>query len=282
MGRIRTEQIIYPFYKKSAIMTTMPTEEPVIEQEQIEEVQEELPEDASERTKQEFEKLKKSNQELKAERDALLRQTQQKNLLDELKPTVEAPTFDFNQKQYSNLSEQQAQNIYDSMVDENGYIDTNLFKKTLKDNDERARQAEERARRAEEAAMKTQKTVKDIEESALMQKVHAEFPEIDPKSQSFNKVLFDAVRNELVSNLMGKGNRGDVMEVTRKWHSTLITPKHEEPQIDTELEAKKQIAATTPKTVKSTIVPQDYEYLRQKTMTGDSGALSERLKRSGY
>lgn len=282
MGRLWTEQIIYPFYKKSDIITTMPTEEPVIEQEQNEDVQEELPEEVSDRTKQEFEKLKKSNQELKAERDALLKQTQQKNLLEELKPTVDAPTFDFNQKQYAHLNEQQAQDIYASLVDENGYVDTNLLKKSLQESNERVRQAEERARRAEEAAMKTQRTVKDIEESALMQKVHAEFPEIDPKSQSFNRVLFDAVRNELVSNLMGKGDRGDVMEVTRKWHSTLITPKKEEPEIDTQLEAKKQIAATTPKTVKSTIVPQDYEYLRQKTMTGDSGALSERLKRSGY
>lgn len=248
--------------------------------EQVEIEEQELPEDTSDRTKQEFEKLKQSNQELKQERDAIAQEAAvTKNLLESLRPE---PQITPQASQFPNLNPQQVQNIASHLVDENGYVDTNLLQKTLDEANKRAQDAAERAARAEQIASSAVTNMRQFEENRVMQEVHAKYPDLDPHNKSFNQDLYDAVRNELVGQMVA-GKKEDVMGAADKWSKRFGKPviEEEDPQIKQARENKAQINATNTRTPVAPSTSYDDAELVRRFQRGDMNAFAERMRRAG-
>src|SRR5690606_35977906 len=129
-----------------------------------------------------------------------------------------------------------------SLVDQDGYLDGAKLQNTLNDLNIRLREAEDRAKRAEDDARKTELTQRDFEEKQIMREVHTKYPTLDPHSDAFDQKFFDAVRNELIGQMM-EGQQ-DPMGAAKKWHEILysenMTKKEKEEQVKKE-DAKRTI-----------------------------------------
>ena len=240
-----------------------------------------LPENVKERTKQEFEKLKKRNQELK---ETVKKYT---DVLTSLSPQEVAPPNQFTPyfepiltntppQSYPGLSKEQIQETFDNLVDEQGYVDVNLLKEELQKQRERAALLEQRAKEAEALAKQAAKTVDDFQRTQKMKEVHAKYPQIDPESPQFDERLWEAVRNEIIGQWMTTGKE-DVEAAAKKWYDILYPMAK-----DKQAEKKAQINAipTTPVSTSSNF--EDHEALVEATRKNKKGALAERLRRAGY
>lgn len=230
-----------------------------------------LPEDASERTKEQFEKLKARNKELSEQ----LRQKEVANqtptetsVFDSLRPPVNPPV------QTKHLSQTQVTDIYAKLTDENGYIDTELLKQALL-------QAEERASRAEMEAKRTRDEFHKIQEDTQVRTAHKAFPQLDPKSSTFNQGFYNAVKNEMVSQML-RGEK-DLVLAAQKVAEWFPLPKEESKQETVEkkeTQVKQIQAAGSPSGSPKANASQDD--LVKRTLAGDDNALAERLRRAGY
>jgi len=256
-----------------------PQEQPVEEQKE----EPKLPEDAKERTKQEFEKLKQSNQELK---ETVKKYT---DVLSSLQPQEVAPPNQFtpafepiltNQPPttYPGLTQQQIKDTFENLIDSEGYVDVSLLKEELEKQRRRAEIAEQKAREAEEAAKKAVKTVDDFQRTQKMREIHAKYPMLDPESPPgvFNKTMWEAVRNEIVGQWITTGTE-DVEAAAKKWY-VILYPMAK----DKEADKKAQINAIPTQPVSTSSTFEDHQSLVEATRKGKKGALSERLKRAGY
>lgn len=232
----------------------------------------------NERTKQEFEKLKETNKELKKERDSY------KNVLDSLKPdkpiTPPAPNIP-PASNYSHLDQNKVNEIAKSLVDDNGMVDMNKLTSMLVEANTRAANAEHEAKSARQ---ESKKTLEDFEETELMRKVHNKFPEIDPKNDKFNEELYDSVRNELVGQML-RGEKEDIWKATEKWHVRMFgkaVPKEAVKKEKEANEARKAISQTPSGAATNRYSTADHDDLVRRTRLGDKNALKERLERSGY
>ncbi len=228
-----------------------------------------LPDEASERTKVEFEKLKQHNADLKAELDVY---KTKKSVLDDLRPSTETvlpPT--------PSLTQTKVEEIKSSLVDENGYVDVARLEKALKD-------ADERARRAEERALAVESKVQNSEEKIQVREVHKEFPNLDPHSESFDPKFYELVRLELIGQMM---NGEQDMAKAAKKVASLYTPApdvskaREEAVKEYKGKVEKRSQATESNGGRGTSEPSEREELRKRTMEGDRNALFKRLQASG-
>jgi len=228
-----------------------------------------LPDGASDRTREEFEKLTKHNKEL-AEENRRLKETKEVSALDSLKPPK--PVAPPPAKEYPFLDQGKQEDVYSKLVDENGYIDADLLKQTLKDANERARQAEARATRLEQQ-------VSGVEESRQVKEAHSKYPALDPKSPNFDEKFYTAVRNELIGQMV-QGTRDFVQAADNvaSWYKPAGNERQDE-SAQKEQQVR-QIQATTTKGEQK--VSPDYMDLVKRTQRGDKSALMERLKRAGY
>ena len=217
-----------------------------------------LPDEASERTRVEFEKLTKHNAELKEQLDAYKGKT---SVLDDLKPP--APVIETKVEPKSRF------------VDENGYVDVAKVEESLSKADERAAKAEAKA---EEVARKIQ----DSEEKAMVKAAHAEFPQLDPHNENFDPKFYELVRNDLIGQMM-QGTQ-DIVQAAQRV-SKLYTPVDVEAaktEAVTEYKGKvKRSQATESVTGRGKGEPSDQEELARKTREGDPNALFKRLQASG-
>lgn len=224
-----------------------------------------LPDGASERTKEQFEKLKEHNAQLKEELQSYKDKT---SVLDDLRPS----------KNYPNLSQAEVKEAESNFVDENGYVDVNRLNLTLKEASEKAKQAEERAMQAEER-------VRSFEESVAVKNAHAQFPQLDPRNtDNFDPNFYEAVRNELVSQMM-KGKQ-DIVEAAQKvltWYKPTVDVNQAKEEAVQEYKSKvtKREQATSAATTGGYGIPNDLEELRERTLKGDDLALYRRLQASG-
>lgn len=244
-----------------------------------------IPEDTSERTKEQFTKLSSSNKELKKENDEVKKERDNyKNVLESLRPNPEPKPAVPSPQNYPNLSQGEIDNIAQGLVDQNGYVDMSRLDAILRETSNRAVRAEKAALAAQQ---ESQKTVRDFEESAKMREVHKAYPELDPKSDNFNEDFFDAVRNELVGQML-KGQKEDVDVAAEKWHKRMFGKKETESKEDKAKREQGQEARavinTTPSasSTRNRTTATDQTDLVQRTRLGDRSALKERLERSGY
>ena len=241
-----------------------------------------LPEEAKERTKAEFEKLKKANQELKAELDSLSPERRQ-SVLDSLRPQeVETERRVAPNAQSKPIADKGVDEVIDDLVDSEGYVDTARLKETLQKATRQTSEAIEEARKATQEARQASSRVSHFTETEEMKKVHADFPNLNPEGEKFDPVFFDLVRDRVIRQ-MTQGKQ-DVHLAAREI-SELYKPnsaKDEEAErarVEATTTAKEQINASGSSAPNRGSSQED---LVKGTMQGDRISMYERMKKSGY
>lgn len=249
-----------------------------------EETQEpELPDDAKERTKREFEKLKEHNKQLAEENKQLKGQSQP------IPSVLDYPSFDMPQvsqevrQQYMQPvampqfypqtypQQNQNQNQSQQLVDEQGYVNADVLNKRLEASDNAVRRAEEAERRAIEAQQRIARFEQDNETKALYQA----YPELDPlNSGVFNRDAYELVRNELTSQIVSTGKR-NAIEAANKMSKYF---RKEKPNTQL-LEQRKAVTSVTGGQPRQPI-QNDLDELRLQSRNNPQ-AVAERLKRLG-
>lgn len=249
-------------------MSDTPTGQEVVEETNVEEnpqvdmpatdkpAEEGLPEDVSERTKSEFEKLKAHNKELSEKLKSL--EPKPQSVFDSLRPQVP--------QNFGNLTTQQVSDISQSFVDNEGYLDQNALSKALKD-------ANDRASRAEAAAQQSRDAIRLFEEREQMRVTHSKFPQLDVNSDKFDPRFYEITRNEMVGQMM-RGEQ-DYLKAAEKANLIMTLPSEvKKPDQKANLE---QINANARSQKGS---PVDASLLN-RVQRDQPGALAELLRQTG-
>jgi len=254
---------------------TQPEELSTSEQPTEESEEATLPDDAKECTKEQFEKLKASNAELKRRLDE---QGKLPSVLDFLgTPATQVP--EQTRQQYVQpvqmpqvYSHSQQQEQSPSLIDEQGYVNSDVLKSQL----EEAKIARQRAEDAEERARKVEERVARFEIDAQTQKLYESYPELDPGKEVFNRDAYDLVKNEVLSQLTTTGNR-DALEAAKKM-SRYFRTQPEQVKTKKVLEQRNQasVSGVTPMHNSG----EDLSDLKVRSRR-DPDAMTERLKRLG-
>lgn len=259
-----------------------------------------LPENASERTREQFEKLKAKLREkeeaLKAKEvetppPAPAPDTSQygESVYAAFRPRVQeqAPAPQVDPRQFTNLSPQQVDNIQRSFVDDQGNVDIASLNRTLDEAQRRAIQAEQFAQKAiQSVEAKVNERFSQMEEMREVQEAHQFHPELDPKNrEKFNPQLFELVRDRILRN-MYEGKKQPLKQVAADMKKYVVERPPAAPQESPEeTAAKKQaIKNQAPLSVGKGGVRTtgtDFDDLRRRTREGDSDAITERLRRLG-
>jgi len=164
------------------------------------EVNDSLPDEASERTKEQFEKLKESNKELAQKLEILEKvnqpETPKISALERLRPQSQAQVPTETPKE---------EEVEEQLIDKDGYIDEARLKSSLDNSKRRAKDAEEKARLAQQKADEAVRRIEEYEVTNEKKRVHSDFPEIDPYSPKFNPELYDQVSKDMLWNLVNVG-----------------------------------------------------------------------------
>lgn len=164
------------------------------------EVEDSLPDEVSERTKEQFAKLTEKNKELASKLELLEKVNQPErpkvSALESLRPQSQATVPE---------STPEVEEPEEPLIDENGYIDEAHLKKGLDSSKRKAKEAEEKARLAQQKAEEAMRRIEEYEITNEKKRVHSDFPEIDPYSEKFNPKLYDQVSKEMLWNLVNVG-----------------------------------------------------------------------------
>jgi len=239
-----------------------------------EETQAELPVEANERTKQQFEKLKQHNKELLEELERAKAQPKpSESALGSLNPQVSAVA--------PNLTQDQVQDIVKGLVDENGYLDSALLENTLRQANREVAEAKAVAEQARQEAIQARQAVSKFEETREVRIAHKKFPSVDPDSKSYDPHFYKLVKNELLG-AMYEGRKVSFVDACREV-SQVYTPKTgvSETKAKAVEEYKKDVAlkSTLNETGKSrpdTKISKDD--LVEGTRKGDAQSIYDRLK----
>jgi hypothetical protein len=161
------------------------------------EVNDSLPDEVSERTKEQFEKLTEKNKELAQKLELLekVNQTEEPKIsaLERLRPQ--------GQKEVQPEIPEEEE-VDETFSDENGYIDEARLNNRI---NSKAKVAEEKAKLAQQKAEEAIRRIEEYEIGNEKKQVHSEFPEIDPYSPKFNPELYDQVSKDMLWNLVNVG-----------------------------------------------------------------------------
>lgn len=238
--------------------SAMPTEEQAIQ----DGADNSLPEEVSERTKAEFEKLKAANAAMKAQLDAVKPAKPTKSVLESLRPETNFP----------DLSPAQVAEVADQVVDEQGFVDPNQL-------NERLAKANQIAQQAMEAAKQAQQSLRTYEETQTTKQVYEQYPQLDPNSGQFDERFYKLTRNELVGQLTD-GRMENLLEAA-KAASEFLTPAANAVQNEEERALKQQASTNISGTSQGARRPVDHDQLVAETRNGSREALYERLQRIG-
>jgi uncharacterized protein YdhG (YjbR/CyaY superfamily) len=222
--------------------------------------------DTTDRTSEQFEKLVTNNKSLAEENRQL------KSIVESLRPDniASLPPQPYPVNQYNNPNKPQIDDVASNLISEDGTVDVALLNKTLAE-------ANERAKRAEEAAKLAMEGVRKYEESRLARQVHKKHPQLDPKSPEFDRDFYDAVRGEVLNQLVAEGKE-DLMSAADKWAKKLFENKQKQIKIETE---KVNANSLQPSPQPKRTTPQDHDDLVMATRNGSVEAINERLRRIG-
>lgn len=252
----------------------MPSSELEIEAELEPEVDGSLPEDASERTREQFEKLKEANRKLNEENETLKRGTQYGDSVYDgfygrtgmaSNPRVDSQGF----------TPQQVDNAAADFIDAQGNVDIVGLNSFLRETREIAEKAN---KRTDQVAMETKRTV----EQQQVATAHDKYPWLDPKSPNFDPTGYELVRDRMVG-YYARGRNPALAEVAKEvtgfYTPKSVAVKTETAQKSTENASKKQQASSVsrgkgqPRAETATV-----DDLRKATRRGDSNALDERIR----
>lgn len=250
----------------------MPTsDQPAEEVEQTDSEDLSLPDGVQERTREQFEKLKKQLADEKAKNAS--KAPQHESVMEDLFPSFTPPKAN----DFSHLNQAQVNQVAQEFVSESGEVDIALLNRTL-------REANERAARAEQAALEARDQARRFEETQVVKQAHVQYPQMDPNSPQFDRKFYELVKNDLIGQMM-KGKQ-DLMEAAQR-ASELYSPqvdvtKQREQAVSEYKQAvtKKEQAGASRGAKGGT--PTDLQDLQRRTLQGDKEALYARLKASGY
>ena len=242
-----------------------------------------LPEDVSDRTREQFEKLTQHNKQL-AEELRQLRETrvvQPDEGIDVFNPLVPPPKMEMPQlPNIPGLSPQQTQDEYDKLVDKDGYIDEKLLKEELKHLKEEVKRAKEEAKAAKDSYIRDR-------ENEQLSRTYKKFPQLNPNNKDvFNPDFYELVKDKALSQMVRTGTR-DIFraaEDAAKIMSIQDVSLQKAQDTSRKEEQVKQINQTG--TAVNRAAPPAYNkadesYLSKRTMAGDQDAVLERLRRMG-
>jgi hypothetical protein len=217
--------------------------------------QEELPEGVTDRTKEQFEKLKQSNQALKEQLDQLTAQ-QRQSVLGSLAPNQRQPNQDQFVDPYT------------------GEVDVAKLNKAITD----------AQRQANVARAEAQK----IKESTQEKEAYTTYPGLNPRAKNFDKGLYQRTRAILLDSMINQADYGN-RELTLKEAADLASgPDNAKVKEAEERGSQKALDQLTSKEQaslgaegRSDRQPSaaDYDSLRVRSRQGDDNAVVERLKK---
>lgn len=202
------------------------------------ETEDSLPDETSERTKEQFAKLTEKNKELAQKLELLEKvatpQEPKVSALERLKgpsqPTTPTPLVEEPE-------------VNEEFIDENGYLDEARLKKGFEDSKRKAKEAEEKARLAQQKADEAVRRIEEYEITNEKKRVHADFPEIDPYSEKFNPKLYDQVSKDMLWNLVNVGKEdfyGTTAKVVGEYRQGLSGAEQQQQQQAQQVEKSKQ------------------------------------------
>lgn len=247
-----------------------------------------LPENVSERTREQFEKLKARLKETEAKLASNTNPETQteygSSVLESLYPSNQPPQVD--RSQYNYLDTQAVNEIRNDFIDEQGNVDIHGLNRALKEQNELAKQAMHQAQQAEQKLAR-------FEENQQTSVAHTEFPEIDPlQKDKFNPKLYEAVRDRLLRNMWEGKERKDVnylRDVTKQViqeYGFQRQPKNEGKIAEEAVQKYKETQSARNQGPLEMGRGQErsidnLEDLRERTRRGDSRAVAARLKALG-
>lgn len=229
-----------------------------------------------ERTKKYIDKIKDEKKQLQ---DVLESLSPVNNLPE---PSEEAPKPQQDipaANNYDNLSQQEVQNIYDKLIDANGYVDVNLLKQSLKEADDRARKAEETAKQVTQNMSAMMNYIQNSEDRRMVKEAHAAYPQLDPNSPEFDQDFYDDVKDKVLTAKITTGRVdlvGIAEGVARKYQRMGITREQKERQQQAD-DARANISST-PTNSRRAPQPVDTD-LYDRANHGDRDANRELIRR---
>lgn len=234
----------------------------------------ELPEDASERTKREFEKLKEHNKKLADELEAVRGgQNKPPSLLESY--VLQQPSVSASQQPIvtPNLAQTQVTEIKRQLVDEQGYLNQDELEARLR----KAEEAESRAQEALKEARQSAERVARFEVDAQTKALYAQHPELDPSDESFDPEFYELTKNELLSQLV-TGQQQNAIAAANKMRKYL--PKKQITQQQQQVLEQRQQATGLTGTGNANSAGADFEVLKKQSLTSEE-AMDERIRRAG-
>lgn len=250
-------------------------EQDVLEEVTTSETPTELPEDAKERTKLEFEKLKEHNRQLAQEVENLKAQTpKQPSALESL------VSPDAAQAIAPNLNQQQVDDIVKGLVDDNGYLDQALLENTLRKANQQVAEAKAEAQQARLEAKQALSAVNKFGQDQEVGIAHKAFPNVDPESPTYDPVFFKQVKNELLG-AMYEGRKVSFVDACRSVAS-VYSAKNDSQEVKAKAveEYKKDVAQKSALNPTGTSRPETgstKEDLVEGTRKGDAASIAARL-----
>lgn len=227
---------------------------------------EELPPDASDRTKEQFAKLQTQLAEERA------KNASGSSVFDSLRPPQ--PQAPQGQPPAENPFQQQPA-APEPLVGDDGTVDVT-----------RLNQNHEAAQAAAQQAQATEQRIIQLEQDRQTREANAAFPQLDPQSKEFDPNFFDMTTGLLTKEFIDGGNRS-LLQVAQQVSDALKSPgatkqaskdavaKFKEGQ-DNRQQGPVEEGAGEERQPDST-----QEELRQKTRDGDADAITKRLQNVG-
>lgn len=234
----------------------MPVEEPGTDEMPASEVEGELPEEASERTRREFEKLKETNRIL-AEKAAKYEKFEAKNALEDVFGNINRGAMPTPQPPSSQ-----------DFIDEQGNVDVRGLNEALA-------RANYTAQQAQALAQQTAQLAKKQAEEYQIREAHSKHPWMDPTSEQFDEDSYNLVKDRLVRLWSeGKDTRlVDVADQVATRYRKVEAPK--EPEVST----SKAHSASVQRGHGQARAPKvDVGELRARASAGDLSAVDALIK----
>lgn len=268
-----------------------------------------LPEQASERTREQFNKLLEENRRLKQEKD---QRKYGSSVFDEFRPgqvepqpqqvgqplgnqPVQPPFFPPYSptqvpQQFGVLPPNQVQDLTKQFVDQNGNVDIAGLNQALNNANREAMVARQQAQIASQQAQQATQRITTYEEDQQVREAHSKFPEIDPlnKEGKFDPNMFEAVKARLLSN-MYSGKKETLVEAAQaiaslRGPAPVNTAKVEEEAVEKYKQAQQaRNQGPFETSIGSAREEVSFDKAREITRKGgiDNPALDERLRRVG-
>lgn len=165
-----------------------------------------LPEGVTERTRQQFDKLKARLAEAESRAKHSQASDFGDSVFDSFRPQQTVSQNLPGQETYGFLNQQQVDSITSQFVDADGNVDINGLNQALALSNQKAAQAEQRAKSVEDK-------LERLEETQQVKEAHAVHPQLDPgNKESFDPTFFELVRDRLLRN-MYEGKKQSLLEV---------------------------------------------------------------------